>query len=167
MESPFEHMLLNSHKPQMLSYISEHPDSFEEAIRLAISNHQPYSWRASWLLWSCMKKNDKRVQQYVPDIIRTLAICRKNQKRELLKILYEMEISEDLEGTLFDLCIDIWIQTDSQPSVRFNAFRMLSMIAKRHPELTEELRALSEDHYLQSLSAGVKRSLKKMFNNDQ
>jgi hypothetical protein len=36
----------------LISYLSAHPEYFEEAITLAISDKQPYSWRAAWLLWS-------------------------------------------------------------------------------------------------------------------
>jgi len=49
----------------MISYLKSHPDDFEEIIKLAIVDKQPYSWRAAWLLWSCMDKNDQRIHKYI------------------------------------------------------------------------------------------------------
>lgn len=58
-ETKLEHILTNSYKADMISYLKSHPEDFDEAIKLAIADKQPYSWRAAWLLWSCMKKMTK------------------------------------------------------------------------------------------------------------
>ena len=52
----------------MISFMATHPEVFEEAIQLAISDKQPYSWRAAWLLWSIMDVNDPRIQGYINDM---------------------------------------------------------------------------------------------------
>ena len=36
----------------MIAYMETHPEAYEEAVQLAISDKQPYAWRAAWLLWS-------------------------------------------------------------------------------------------------------------------
>ena len=64
-ETKLEHILTNSYKADMISYMKSHPEDFEEAIKLAITDKQPYSWRAAWLLWSCMDKNDQRINKYI------------------------------------------------------------------------------------------------------
>ncbi|MCK5103860.1 MAG: hypothetical protein KAR17_13645, partial [Cyclobacteriaceae bacterium] len=92
METTLEHILTNSYKADMISYLESHPDDFEEAIRLAISDKQPYSWRAAWLLWSCMDKNDQRIKSYIKDIINTLTSKNDDQQRELFIILQQMEL---------------------------------------------------------------------------
>ena len=56
--STLEHILTSSCEADMIFYIASHPEDFKEATKLAISNKQPYSWRAAWLLWSCMEEND-------------------------------------------------------------------------------------------------------------
>ncbi|MCA4900327.1 MAG: hypothetical protein ACK514_02495 [Bacteroidota bacterium] len=64
-ETKLEHLLTSSHKAEMIDYMESHPGDFTELIKLAIADKQPYSWRAAWLLWSCMDKNDKRVRKYL------------------------------------------------------------------------------------------------------
>jgi len=59
-ETRLEYALTHSHKNEMISFTKEHPEYYEEAIELAITDTQPYSWRAAWVLWSCISKNDSR-----------------------------------------------------------------------------------------------------------
>lgn len=162
MESTFEHKLLNSYKDEMISYMHAHPEFFDEAINLSISDKQPYAWRSAWLLWSCMEENDNRLQKYVGAIVKALKDKADGHQRELLKILYQMKLKEKYEGILFDHCITIWEQITKSPSVRFNALKFIIKIAKQHPELSNEISFLTQDHYMESLSPGVKKSVSIM-----
>jgi hypothetical protein len=164
METAFEKILTNSYKAEMISYVAAHPKSFKEAIKLTMADKQPYSWRAAWLLWSCMKKNDQRILKHVKDLIKVLPNRKDNQQREILKILQQMEIKEEIEGLLFDQCVTIWEKIAKQPSVRFNAFVMLTKIAQRYPELSQEIYVLTQDQYMESLSPAVGKSITKMIN---
>jgi len=162
MESTLEHKLINSYKDEMISFMDTHPEVFEEAIQLAISDKQHYSWRAAWLLWSAMEENDKRIQKYIGKIVDAIKTKDDGHQRELLKILYQMELKEEYETILFDTCIDVWKQIDKNPSVRFNALKFIIKIAKKHPELSQEITFLTQDQYLESLSPAAKKSISRM-----
>ena len=162
METKLEHILTHSYKEDMISYMKSHPEEFEEAIKLAIADKQPYSWRAAWLLWSCMDKNDQRIHRYLEKIIDILPTKSDDQLRELLIILQRMELHDDYEGKLFDICVNIWEKIGKQPSVRYNAFKLMVRIIKKHPDLNKELIFLTETHYMDSLSDTVKKSVSKM-----
>ena len=162
METKLEHILTHSYKADMISYLKSHPEDFEEAIKLAITNKQPYSWRAAWLLWSCMDKNDQRIHKYTKKIINTLPSKPDDQLRELMIILQRMEINDDYEGKLFDFCVTVWKNTGKQPSVRYNAFKLMIKIIKKHPDLLKEILYLTEPHYTVSLSDTVLKSISKM-----
>ncbi|MFC2136814.1 hypothetical protein ACFLTE_01430 [Bacteroidota bacterium] len=162
METAIEQILKNSYKEEMISYMNAHPEDFEEAIELAISNKQPYSWRAAWLLWSCIEENDKRIKRHIKRIINALESKTENHQRELLKILLKMELNEEYEGFLFNLCVNIWERINKNPSVRFTAFMVIVKIAKKHPELFHEITLLTQNQYLDSLSPGIKKSISKM-----
>ena len=162
METKLEFILTNSYKAEMISYMKSHPRDFEEAIRLAIADKQPYSWRAAWLLWSCMDKNDPRIQRNIEKIIDAIPSKGDEQARELLIILQQMDLKDEYEGRIFDICINIWQKTGKRPSLRYNAFKLMVKIIKKHPELSQEIIFLTEPHYTDSLSDGVKRSISKM-----
>ena len=161
-ETKFEHLLTNSHKADMIAYMESHPEDFTEAIKLAIADKQPYSWRASWLLWSCMDKNDKRVSKYLKKIIDILPERKDNQQRELLMVLQRMELNDEYEGQLFDSCTKIWEQIGKNPSLRYNALKTLVAISKKHPDLSREIKTLTESYYTDNLSDSVKKSITKL-----
>jgi hypothetical protein len=146
----------------MISYLKAHPEDFNEAIKLAISDKQPYSWRAAWLLWSCMDNNDPRIKRYLKKIIDTLPTLSDSQQRELLLILQRMELNDDYTGKLFNICVNIWEKLGKQPSVRINAFKVIVKIAKKYPDLTDEIIYLTQFQYLDTLSKGVRRSVLKL-----
>jgi hypothetical protein len=162
MESPFEHLLLNTYKNGLIGYMRSHPEAFGEALKLSLSNNQPYSWRAAWLLWSVITKNDPRIKPYILEIIRVLPLYEDNQQRELMKILLMMDISTKHEGILFHECLKIWEKPHKQPSVRINALRLIVRIVKNHPDLALEIRQYFQDPYLDNLSYAAKRVVMKL-----
>jgi hypothetical protein len=160
MESTLEYKLLSSYKNEMISFMNSHPEYFDEAIELAVSDKQPYSWRAAFVLWSVIEENDKRIQKYIKKIVNVVKEKSDGHQRELLKILLMMELDEKYEGILFDICMNVWEQIDKSPSVRVNALKMIIKIAKQHPELKKEISFLSQDHLLESLSPGARHSVR-------
>ena len=162
METALEHKLLNSYKKEMISFMNDHPEYFEKAIELAVSDKQPYSWRAAYVLWSVIQENDKRIQKHIKKIINAVKNKSDGHQRELLKILLMMELDEKYESKLFDICMGVYEQINKAPSVRVNAFKFILKVAKKHPELKNEISFLTQDHYLDSLSPGAKHSIKKL-----
>ena len=146
----------------MISFMEIHPEAFEEAMELALADKQPYSWRAAWLLWSCMEENDQRIQKYIGKIIDALQTKKDGHQRELLKILLQMELKERHEVLVFNVCTGVWEKIQKDPSVRFTALKFMMKIAKKHPDLSREITFLTQDRYLESLSPAVKKSVSKM-----
>lgn len=164
MESILETKLMTLYKNEMISFLKTHPEHFEEALQLAISDKQPYSWRAAFLLWGCIDDNDVRIKKHVKTIIDSIKGKEDGHQRELLKILYKMKISDKYEGQIFDICMSLWEQISKAPSVRMNALKFIVKIVKKHPELVEEIRFITQDQYFEALSPGAKKSFKKIIN---
>lgn len=160
--TPLESILTKSYKAEMLSYMEANPADFMELVELSVTDKQPYSWRATWLLWSCMEKNDARVQAHVSTMIKQLNSFKEGQQRNLINILLKMEIPEEYEGLLFDSCVAIWLDIKKQSSVRIKAFEVIVQIAKKYPELNNEVDSLTDKRFVEPLSAGIKRSFYKL-----
>ena len=73
-----------------------------------------------------------------------------------------MKINEKFEGQIFNLCMNLWEQINKSPSVRITALKFIIRIVQNHPELKDELVFITQEHYLETLSAGVKRSVEKL-----
>jgi hypothetical protein len=161
-ETALEHILASGNKAQMISYIDAHPGDFEELIQLACADKPLYSWRAAFLLWSCMDDNDHRIQKYIKTILHILPTKNANHQREILKILLRMEISEEDEGFLFDHCISVWKKIGNRPSIRHTAFRVIARTINTHAELYYEISFLIQNQYVESLSSAAKKSIFRM-----
>lgn len=152
-------------KDYLISHLAENPDQFNEALIIAISDEQPQAWRAAWVLNHCIKYNDSRIKKNANRIIKEIKTKEDGHTRELLKLLEKIELNESQEGYLFDICMTIWESIEKSPSVRITAFRILVSIVKKYPELKNEIEHLTENHYTESLSPGIKNSFMKIKKN--
>lgn len=160
--APIEILLTTSLKEDLKAYVSLHPECVTDIAALAVSDTPTVAWRAAWLLWACIEKNDSRVAPYVPDMIRILLHVDDNRKRELLKVLQLMDIHESDEVSLFDTCMTIWEKPGRQPSVRLNALRILLRLAAYHPEFKNEMAFIAQEHYLHDLPDASRRIARRL-----
>ena len=162
METPLEHALMHLYKADMVVYMESHPEDFDEAVQMAISDKPGYAWRAAWLLWSCMEVNDTRIQKYLQQIINVLPAKNDDHQRELFKILLQMELNEAHESLLFDMCTRVWEKVNKKPSVRFTAFKIIVKLAKKYPDIANEIEYFTQEQYLDSLSDAARKSIHRM-----
>jgi len=73
-----------------------------------------------------------------------------------------MELDEEDEGILFNECVSLWGKTNIRPSVRYSAFMFMNKMVARYPDLMHEIELLTEDHYLETLSPGIKLAIKRI-----
>lgn len=156
-----ERVILTSFKEDMIKFVKAKPERFDELVELSLSNKQPVSWRANSVLNSIIIKNDIRLRYKIDQVLELIPISNDSNRRELLKLFMKMEIPESKQSEFIDVCINLWVDVDIKPSVRCYAFRILIDYAKKYPELISELIPLTEDIYMDSLSDGIKRALKK------
>jgi len=112
-----------------------------------------------------MEKNDQRVQEHMKDLIDAIPIKSDNQQRELFLILQNMELNEEIEGILFNICVNVWEKVNKKPSVRLNAFKLVVKIAEKYPELSNEIGFLTQNQYMNSLSPAARKSIFRMIRN--
>jgi hypothetical protein len=161
MESSLENILMNSYKDEMISFMNSHLEHFEEAVILALGDKDKLCWRAAWLLWICIEKDDIRIKKHINKIIKVIPHKKDGHQRKLIKILSVMKLNEEQEGRLFNICMNLWEGLDKPPSIRWTAFKFILEMGKKYPELKEEISFLTQDHYLETLSPGIRHSISK------
>lgn len=155
-------VLMNTYKRGMISWMQNHPEYFEELVELALSEVPDHAWRAAWLLWSCVAQNDPRLQGKLPEFVNALNRKSGSQKREFLILISRMDIEPAWAGNLYGECIRIWTNPNYQPSLRYNAFKLLVRITREYPELKTDLLLVVQEEYLYGLSANVRKSVFSM-----
>lgn len=149
-------------KEELAKLLNADREKFEETLIIALQDIHPVSWRASWMLYHTMEEQDNRLQPFLPQLIAALKGKGDGHQRELLRIIGLLDITEEYEGILFDACMEIWEQVGKIPSVRIFAFRLIVRIARKYPELKNEIAFLTQEHYTETLSPGIKNSLQKL-----
>lgn len=148
-------------KKRMIDFIQSNPESFDEAIVLALADEYPESWRASWLITHVMEVDDKRIKVYVNDLISILGEKPDGHNREIIKILLKMILNDKQEGRLFNKCMNFWENISLSSSLRWTSMKFITRIIKKYPELKNETSHLFEDRYLKPLSPGIRRVIEK------
>lgn len=149
-------------KVSIIEGLKSSKEYLEAAIKLALENTQPQSWRAAWILRQSIEKNDERLQPYISDFIKVIKDRPEGHQREILKLLELMEWDDEEEGRLFDICMTIWERINKKPAVRITAFKIMMQIALRYPELKGEMEVFMGEDYTETLSPGIKKSFEKM-----
>ena len=163
MDTPLEAVLMNAYKEVMLKFMEDNPESFSELVQLSLTDRQPYAWRATWLLGAIMEDNDIRLLEYIPKMMNVISHNKKDgHQRDMLRILSRMVLDDEQEGHYFDACVSLWEQIGKIPSVRYTALKGIVETAKKYPELIEEVKLLTQNHYLDELSPGIKIAAKRM-----
>ncbi len=153
-------------KHRIVNQLNNNHQEFEKFFEFSISSDEPLAWRAAWLIRDCLAKNDKRLMDKGLLITKALKGKADGHQRELLKNIEFIPLNEDFEGYLFDACMTIWETLASIPSTRMTAFKTMLRIAEKYPDLKQDLKLLTEPHYIENLTPGIaatlRRELKKL-----
>lgn len=158
-----ESVLTSYHKEDMITLLNEY-DLFYEVLESSIKN-DPISPRSAYILYHMMDPNDNRLQEYINRFITAIEGKTDGQQRDLIRILINMDLNEDQEGKTYDICTKLWTNTFKKPATRYLALKFIEKIVRKYPELIEDFKLLTDQVYLESLSPGVKYSVKKMITN--
>jgi len=148
-------------KDKMVDFLKKNPDLFDETLEISLDDYEPESWRAAWLIKHYMAKNDKRIIKKINSILKELPNKKDGHQREFLKILMDMKLSEKQEGILFDKCFVIWEDISKSSSVRGTAFLIIINTVKKYPELLTEIEFLTQKHYSETLTHGIRNIIVK------
>ena len=162
MDQSLQHILTASlRKDKMVGFLKKNPDLFDETLKVSLGDDEPESWRAAWLIKHYMVENDKRIIKKINSILKALPNKKDGHQREFLKILMDMKLSEKQEGILFDKCFAIWEDTSKSSSVRGTAFLIIINTVKKYPELVTEIEFLTQNHYTETLTPGIRNIIVK------
>lgn len=158
---PIELVLSKYFKPDADRFMSEHPEIFEDVAEFMLTETPPMCWRAAWVIRFAMTENDERLRRFINPILEVLPHKMDGHQRELMKVLERMELDDDQESILYDECVTIWESIKKKPSVRYLAFQQMIKMVEKYPELIQEIKAVTQPQYINSLSPGIRNGVLK------
>lgn len=139
------------------------PDAFDALLNITISDKDPASWKAAWIIQHTIETNDTRLDDFIPEIINRMPLKKPGHQRELLKILLQLTIEEEYQSPVYEHCVSIWKNEKMPPGLRFTAMKMILQLGDNFREFALSIPELADDKYLVTLAAGTRRSIKKRF----
>lgn len=138
---------------------------FKKIIDIIYNGDPPLPQRASWLLAALNEKHPELLLPYIPLFIDTLPIFKIDGiKRNMALVLASHNIPKKLQGKLINLCFDLLLSSEETVAVKVHAMQAIANIAKKHPELQNELNAAIENQMPKTTAAfqaRAKRILKE------
>ncbi len=154
---------------KVVNYIDRDELLFDELMELFFRNEPVVAQRAAWAVGHCFRKYPWHIYPYLKRMLDHLNNdVHVALRRCTLVILSEVEIPEDIEGEVADLCFDILQSAREAIAVQASAMTALYNISQKYPELIPELKMAIED-IMPYASSGLKnrgmKILKKLNKN--
>jgi len=119
---------------------------FKKIIDIIYNEKAPIPQRASWLLSAINKNQPELLNPYIPLFIDSISTFETDGiKRNMALVLATNIIPEKLQGKLVNVCFDLLLSSEETVAVKVHAMQAIANIAKKHPELQNELKAAIED----------------------
>lgn len=96
--------------------------------------------RAAWPMCKIAIKKHELIYPYLPKMIDKLHDAKHDAIiRNTVRILQDIDIPEDLQGVVFEICFDYLLDVKRPTAIRAFSVKTLFNISKNFPELQEEL----------------------------
>ena len=159
--------LLAEHSRANADFIKEwigiDEERFASLVHLFLENEYRVSQRAAMILGHINDTHPYLLQPYLTDIIKHLAQPNIHDavKRNIVRILQNVEIPEEQYGFLADICFTWLADPNIAVAIRVFSMSVLWNICEKVPELMPELRATIED-WMDYSSTGFQSRGKKV-----
>lgn len=145
----------------MVAEIKEVPHFQSELLALSLSTVDPIGWRATWITRQFLSEINFLPSYHVRKVVNALMDLTESNQREWLKTLDFEVIDEDLEGLIYDQCVQLWSGIHYHSALRREAFKVLHRFHRLYPELLEETKYLFSVDFLENLSPAIRKSIER------
>jgi hypothetical protein len=159
-----EAILAEHSKKQALkvaNYVGNNKERFAELMQTYFDGPYRVTQRSSWAVRHCVENHSDLAHPYLDKMVDMLNKDTHDAvKRNTLRVLGDIDIPIRLMGPLADKCF-AYLQSEIEPiAIRVFAMTVLLSIAKKEPDLKNELLMVIEE-ILPYGSAGIKARAKK------
>lgn len=162
-----EEELLKEHSKaqgtKIANYAIIDKNRFDDLMQIFFSSDYRLNQRAAFAINICYDKKPDIITPYLEKLVKNLK--RKGLhdavKRNTVRILQFIELNEDLQGEIYDICFNYLTSKDEPIAVKAFSMRVLANVCQNYPELKNELIPIIED-MIPHGSSGIKNRGKKI-----
>jgi len=144
-------------------YIDGNQALFDELMTHFYSNEYRVTQRAAWIMSHCIDKHPFLINPHLEGLVANLEQPKLHDavKRNTLRLLQGIDLSEELMGPLVDICFKFLLDIKEPVAIRIFSMQVLFNICKKEPELADELRIVIEE-FMPHGTAGFKSRGKRI-----
>ncbi|NJK98362.1 MAG: hypothetical protein HC905_28670 [Bacteroidales bacterium] len=125
---------------RIVGMVEADPGLFAQLVKLTLQPNVVLAQRASWVLTHCCDKMPSLLFPHFEELIfASPHFAHTGIRRNVLRMISMQKIPENLQGYIFDLCLQ-WVISKKEPvAVKVHAMEILAGIASEQPDLKNEV----------------------------
>lgn len=125
---------------KVAAYIIEQPNQLADLMACFFDHDLRICQRAAWPVCKLGIQKPHLLEPYMESMISNLANPRHDAVvRNTVRVWAEMDIKEEYEGRIFDLCFEFICDPKAAVAIRAFSISVAANIARKYPELAQEL----------------------------
>lgn len=151
---------------EIIRYVGDNRQRLEELLSLLFGDDALLSQRAAWSAGDLGAEHPELFLTYIPELISRLRDRKAHPavRRNILRIFSSLEIPEEHQSAVLDICL-AFIRSEAEPvAVRAFAVTLAATISRPYAELRAELlmllREISSVPHSPAMNVRIKRALK-------
>lgn len=147
---------------KIVKYVGNDPNKFSQLVNVFLEGPYRVTQRIAWPLSYCVQKNTALIHPHLSQIIKFAQQpnVHDSVKRNVARLLQFIEIPTKHQGKVVDLCVKFFSSKNEAIAVRVFSMTVLANLAKKIPELKNELIPIIEDQMPFGTAAFVSRGRK-------
>jgi hypothetical protein len=140
---------------RIVRWVEKDQRKFAELFRIFNGNETRLAQRASWVLSIILSSHPSLLKNYYRDLLNKLKTTGQHNAiyRNGLKAIGSIDIPEEFEGEVMDLCFKMLASPDRAIAVQAHALSILEQLAKKHPEIIPEIKTITDIHITEKTAA--------------
>lgn len=146
----------------IVNWIGDKQNRFDELVGFFLSDDPVLSQRAGWPMSYAGIKHTVLVQKHLKKLVKNLQKSNLHDavKRNTIRLLENIEIPEEITGTLMNICFDYISSPTEKPAIKAFSLTVLENMTLKYPEISSELKTIIEDRWDYETAAFKSRARK-------
>jgi hypothetical protein len=151
----------------IVKWVGSKQERFDQLVGFFLSDDPVLSQRAAWPLSYAGIRFPTLVKKHFKKLVTNLQRSNLHDaiKRNTIRLLQEVELPEELTGTMMNICFDYINSPAEKPAIKAFSLTVLENMTIKYPEIKPELKTIIEDRWdyeTAAFRARARKILKKL-----
>ncbi len=134
---------------RIVQWVGESQDRFDALAGLFFSGESRISQRAAWPLSYCVMAYPAFIRKHIGELVQNMQQpgIHNAVKRNTLRLLQVVEIPEEFQGTVMDLCFGFITDPQEKAAIKAFSLTVLQNLSELYPEILPEILLVIEERW--------------------